>query len=241
MTRAHDELVLGYWPARQLRGDIPDAVREPDQYRGASILNIACTQTELPRSRQEKLVDEWCARLPTLKVRTLVFSSKVPQRLFEAACAVPRLEALSIKWSSIASLAAISNARSLRAFFLGSSPGVASLAPLSALTALEQLFIENVQGPVDLSCIEALCELREFGLSAARGRKLQVQTLEPLRSLGRLEMLWLVSLQVLHGGLAPLHSLRKLASLRTTINASSKEFKELCAAVPTLKHFQPVG
>ena len=236
-----DATIFGYWPARRLRGEIPPAVRFTDEYSGSDVLNIACTQTDLTLSRQEKLIDEWCIRLPQLSIRTLVFSSKVPQRLFDAACAVPGLEALSIKWSSIASLDAISQAASLRSLFIGSSPAVQSLLPLSRLLRLEHLFIENIQGPVDLTFVEVLGNLREFGLSAARGRTLQVQTLAPLSSLTQLEMLWLVSLQLQNDGLAPLHALSNLASLRTTIKSSSKELKDLCAAIPSLKHFQSVG
>jgi Leucine-rich repeat (LRR) protein len=236
-----DELIFGYWPARRLRGEIPPAVRMTDEYQGSGVLNIACTQTELTRARQEKLIDEWCHRLPQLAIHTLVFSSKVPQRLFEAACTVPGLQALSIKWSSIASLEAVSQAASLRSLYLGSSPAVPSLAPLSRLLGLEHLFIENIQEPVDLCFVEALKALREFGLSGARGRTLRVQTLAPLSSLTQLEMLWLVSLQIQNDELSPLHTLSKLASLRTTIRPSSKELKDLCAAVPSLRHFQSVG
>lgn len=241
MTLPHDELVFGYWPARQLRGDIPAAIRHPSEYLGSSVLNIACTQTELSKSQQDKLVDEWCHLLPKLPIKTLAFSSKVPQRLFEAACAVPQLEALSIKWSSIDSFESISKGTSLKSLFLGSSPKITSLTPITECVNLEHLFIENIQEPVDLLFAKKLQRLREFGLSAARGRKLQVRTLEPLSSLKLLEVLWLVDLQVLEGSLKPLHSLSSLASLRTTIKKSSIEFKELCAAVPTLKYFQPVG
>lgn len=241
MTLPHDELVYGYWPARQLRGDFPAPIRDPGQLPGGSTLNIACTQTTLSRSQQDKLVDAWCELLPTLRVKTLLLSSKVPQRLFEAACAVPGLEALSIKWSSICSLDPISGLTSLRSLYIGSSPGIARLDPLSELKTLEHLFIAAVQDPVDLSFATDLVALREFGLSAARGRRMRVDSLEPLRSLGELELLWLVSVQVLHGGLAPLHGLRKLSSLRSTIRSTSPEFHALRAAVPTLVHFQPVG
>ncbi|MBC5781638.1 hypothetical protein H8N03_01700 [Ramlibacter sp. USB13] len=179
--------------------------------------------------------------LPSLAVKTLVLSSKVPQRLFDAACSVPGLEALHVKWSAIESLEAVRKLRSLRALFLGSSPGIACLAPISSLCGLEHLFIENVQDPVDLSFLEELRELREFGLAAPRGRQLRVRTLEPLGSLPHVQLLWLVGLQVQEGGLAPLHSLRQLASLRTTMKASSTELRALRAAVPTLRHFQPVG
>jgi hypothetical protein len=216
-------------------------VQQPSEYAGSSILNVACTQTGLSRARQERLIDEWCNLLPELPVRTLVLSSKVPQRLFDAACGMPRLQALNLKWSSVSSLAPISQAKSLRALFIGSSPSIECLAALSDLAEIEHLFIENVQQPVDLSFVSALTKLREFGLSSSRGSKLQVQTLEPLATLEQLEMLWLVGLQVLHGGLYPLHRLRHLASLRTTVRKTSKEYLELCSAVPTLQHFQPVG
>jgi hypothetical protein len=241
MTLPHDELVFGYWPARQMRGDIPSPVRRPDQYAGSDTLNIACTQTGLPGVQQARLIEEWCAVLPTLPVKTLVFSSKVPQRLFDAACRVSQLEALHVKWSSIESLDAICSLASLRSLFLGSSPGIACLAPISALSGLAHLFVENVQDPVDLSFVEQLRELLEFGLAAPRGRKLRVRTLEPLGSLTQVQLLWLVSLQVQQGDLKPLYGLQHLASLRTTMKASSTELRELCAAVPTLKYLQSVG
>jgi hypothetical protein len=241
MDIATDEIEFGYWPARQLRGLIPPAIRSPDEFQGGDCLNIACTQTALSPARQRALVREWCSQLPRFKVKTLVFSSKVSQELFDAACAISGLDALSVKWSSIGSLEALSGAGALRALRLGSSPAVESLAPLARLGALEHLFIEGVPGPVDLSSIGSLTTLREFGLSAVRGRKISVQTLAPLGRLRRLEMLWLISVRVLEGGLEPLYALRKLASLRTTMNEQSKEFQALCAAVPSLRHFRRVG
>jgi len=238
---SREELLFGYWPARQMAGDIPPPVRFPADYASGSALNVACTQTALSKAKQDQLVDAWCELLPRLAVKTLAFSSKVPQRLFDAACAVPGLQALSVKWSGITALDAIARATSLRALFLGSSPGVGSVAPLSSLSCMEHLFIENVQEPVDLSFVTALPQLREFGLSAPRGRKLRVRNLEPLRDLAHLEVLWLVSLQVEQGGLAPLHGLHRLASLRTNLRASSPELQALRAALPGLRHLQAVG
>ncbi len=63
----------------------------------------------------------------------------------------------------------------------------------------------------------------------------------PHDSLTQLELLWMVSVQVLESGLAPVHELLNLSSLRTTFKTSSVEFRELCAAVPTLKHCKPIG
>ena len=241
MALPRDELVFGFWPARQLRGEIPDAIQHPREYSGGDVLNIACTQTGLPASRQKALVRDWCTLLPEISVRTLVFSSKVSQELFDAACAVPGLEALSVKWSSIHSLQALSGLCTLRAFYLGSAPSVESLKPISRLAAIEHLFISGIPGPVDLSFVEGLNTLREFGVAAGRGHRLRVDSLQPLASLHRLELLWLVSMQIRNGGLLPLYSLRNLSSLRTTMSESAKDFQALCLALPNLKHFQRVG
>lgn len=241
MQAPTDRLRLGYWPSRQLSGEIPLAIRSPDEYSGADVLNIACTQTGLPTSQQRRIVDEWTRLLPTVPATTVIFSSKVSQVLFDAACAVPHLRALSIAWSSCQSVDQLKRARTLEALFIGNSPWIADLRPISDLPKLEYLFLENVAAPVDLSFARTLVNLREFGLSASRGHRLQVLTLEPLASLQNLEMLWLISLKTMHGGLRPLHTLQRLKSLRTTIKSTSAEFKELCAAVPSLEYFQPVG
>ncbi len=115
------------------------------------------------------------------------------------------------------------------------------LVPLSQLSELRWLFVENVAAPVDLSFVDGLGELREFGISASRGKKLSVKSLVPLASLKRLEMLWLVSIRMEEGGLKPLERLDRLESFRSTVRKNSREFKDLCAALPSLKYFQPVG
>lgn len=238
---APDLLRFGYWPSRQLSGEIPSPVRGPDEYRGTEVLNVACTQTGLPAGQQRRLVDEWIRFLPTVPATTIVFSSKVSQELFDAACAAPHLQALSVKWSSCSSLAALRCAPRLQALYLGSSPAISDLSPLSDLPDLRHLFLENVGEPVDLSSIRGLTELRELGLSAARGQRLRVVTLRHLSTIQSLEMLWLVSLEIERDGLLPLHKLQSLKSLRTTMRATSADFKDLCAAVPSLQYFQPVG
>ena len=236
-----ERIRYGYWTSRQLNGEIPAPVQSPSDYNGGEVLNVACTQTGLPRGQQKRLVDEWIERLTRVPATTIVFSSKVSQELFAAACAAPHLEALNVKWSSITSLEPLGQCQSLKAFFLGSSPSIEDLVPLSQLSELRWLFVENVAAPVDLSFVDGLGELREFGISASRGKKLSVKSLVPLASLKRLEMLWLVSIRMEEGGLKPLERLDRLESFRSTVRKNSREFKDLCAALPSLKYFQPVG
>ena len=241
MPSQTDLLRLGYWPSLWLSGELPSAIRSVGEDVGATALNIACTQTGLPAAQQRRIVGEWVRHLPTVRATTVVFSSKVSQDLFDAACGVPDLQALNIKWSSCRSLAQLKQAKSLRALFIGSSPEVTDLSPIAELPNLKYLFIENVRGPVDLSFLRTLRGLREFGLSASRGKRLKVVSLSALAPLAELEMVWLISLQIMQDGLRPLHSLPRLTSLRTTIGATSSDLIELRAAVPTLQYLEPVG
>lgn len=236
-----EQLRYGYWPHRQLTGDIPSPIRSPADYKGGRSVNIACTQTGLTVSRQRRLVAQWVNDLPNIPAETVVFSSKVSQNLLDAACAAPNLRALSIKWSSAQSLDGLRSASKLQSLFLGSSPSISDLRPFAAVHHLRHLFIENVAGPIDLDFLRPLDCLKELGLSGARRRKVEVLSLEPVASKSQIEMLWLVRVRIINGGLRPLHSLSNLKSLRTTIRHNSPEFKELCSAIPTLQLFQPVA
>ena len=134
-----------FWHHSPESGFPPKSVAEPDQYDGGPNLNVVCTQlSDRTPYAQRKLVDRWCKALPGMKgVRILWFNSRVPQLLFDAACRVPGLEGLYVKWSGIKTLAALHEARDLRYLHLGSSPGIESMEPLGAMTQLRWLDIEN--------------------------------------------------------------------------------------------------
>lgn len=235
-----DPLTYGYWPARELGGSNPPAIQRPEQYDGSSVLCLACTQTSLGSAQQKKLVAQWCEVLPTLKLKALLFRSKVNQPLFEAAVRINGLEALFIKWSSIGDLGPIAACNSLASLYVGSSPSLYGLQSLSALRGLRHLFIQEVRDVRDLSFVSALGNLDEFGLSGGRGPKLPVDSLRPLSDLRSLKMLWLVNIRILNDGLAPLHELQQLASLRTSMRIDSPDIVALCKAVPSLNRFKPV-
>lgn len=60
-----------------------------------------------------------------------------------------------------------------------------------------------------------------------RGKQIKLPSLDPLAKLKNLEILWLLSVQVMEGGWVPLHSLRKLASLRATMQVKDSDFESL--------------
>ncbi len=130
-----------YWkPAARFP---PAVITRPKEYDGGDRLCVACTQTDLSAREQRALVNEWCETLPTLKdVRFAWFSSRVSQALFDAACRMPQLEGLYIKWSGIADLSSLEQAQGVRYFHLGQSAKVESIEPLGRCLKLRWLGLE---------------------------------------------------------------------------------------------------
>lgn len=239
MSLSEHVLTFGYWPARQLSGQNPAAICHPQEYAGSDVVNIACTQTGLQPRQQRNLVDAWCSLLPELPVKTILFSSKVNQDLFEAAAANSKLEALFLKWSSVASIAALTGHPALTALYVGSSPSLTGLERLATIPRLQYLFLEGVRESADLAFAGQLPKLVEFGLSGG-SRPLRVESFKPLQALERLAILWLVRVRPLSGGLEPLHRLSGLRSFRTSLDLQCDEVVALRNALPALKYFQPV-
>ena len=239
MKLSAHQIKYGYWPSRQLSGQNPSPILRPDEYDGSDTLNLACTQTSLSPREQRSLVSSWCSLLPTLPVRTVLFSSKVSQSLFEAVASNPGLEALSLKWSSVGSIEALAGHPALKALYLGDSPSLTGLSYLSGLNKLRHLFVQGVRESTDLTFAATLVDLVEFGLSGG-SKPLSVDSLEPLGAMRSLIVLWLVRVRPRKGGLDHLHSLTKLESFRTSLELQSKDVLDLQKAVPTLQYLQPV-
>ena len=239
MMLSEHVLTYGYWPSRQLSGQNPAPIRHPDEYTGSDVVNVACTQTDLSPREQRKLVEAWCSLLPELPVKTVLFSSKVNQKLFEATVANPKLEALSLKWSSVESIEAVAEHPSLTALYVGDSPSLTGLDHLSSLSNLRHLFIQGVRESTDLAFAGKLLSLVEFGISGG-SKPLHVESLEPLRALQSLAILWLVRVRPVSGGLEPLHQLAGLRSFRTSLNLQSSDVVAFRNAVPALQYLQPV-
>ena len=152
---------LYYWYHRPSEDWPPDSVQEPGEVRSDGRLNVWCTQTHRSANEQRKLVAIWCDTLPALKgVRHLWLCSRVPQKLFDAACRVPNLESLYIKWSGINNLNALENAHALRYLHIGSSTGVESIEPLGSLKYLNWLGLESF---TRIRCLDPLMDLSEGG------------------------------------------------------------------------------
>lgn len=201
----------GYWYHRPEENFPPASLRHPADYGGGENLSIACTQTDLPAKAQKALVQAWCEFLPTLKdVKTLWFQTRTTQELFDAACRMPSLEGLYVKWGGINSLDALSGLPRLHALHLGSSPGVTNIQLLADMSALRWLQLDNLKAITDLAPLSGLTALEGLGFTGAEGKRHTLDTLAPLADLTRLRWLHLGSIHVADGSLRPLGGLKAL-------------------------------
>ena len=224
-----------FWVWRPDQSFPPESIRHTVQYTGTERLNVVCTQTNLTASRQKHIVDEWCDFLPTLSnVRLLWFSSRVPQKLFEAACRVPNLEGLYIKWSGISTLAPLSGAAHLRYFHLGQSTQLTSIEPLGELEQLRWLGLELLSKVREFSAIGRLVGLDGLSLEGSMGTTWRVSTLEPLQSLASLRYLSIANLRSDDMTLAGLFPLTNLATFRLAKWWKSEEIEEIRRRNPAL-------
>lgn len=220
------------WAREPQRSLKPAAIQDPTDDAGQERLSIVCTQTDLPAKKQAALVEQWCDFLPTLtQVRWLYFDSRVPQPLFDAACRMPGLVGLYIKWSGIESLEPLTQLRGLQYFHLGSSASVQSIAPLAQMKSLQWLQLDNLRKVESLEPLRQLNALQGLGFTAAESRVQVVDSFEPLAALENLKWLHL-TVRPARLGLRPLHALKGLEFLGLPNAYSVQEFAELSLHVP---------
>lgn len=126
-----------------------------------------CTQLDyLGFSEREKkrILLEWIdfLRANTKALKALYLPSRVPQKLFDAACCQENLETLTCKWGAYKDLSAIKNLKNLKYLYLGSCPSVADITPLCSQSDLVVLHIENFQKTEDYSPLAALQNLEQL-------------------------------------------------------------------------------
>jgi hypothetical protein len=224
---------LGFWGREPQRSSEPKTTRTPDDYDGSDRLSISCTQTGLPARKQRELVEQWCALLPTLhNVRWLWFHSRVPQALFDAACQIPALQGLYVKWSGIESIEPLTHCRALKYFKLGSSGSLASIQPLERMTQLKWLQLDNITSTKHLQPLQSLTGLEGLGFTGAELKNFTIDSFAPLSGLQNLTWLHLGSVQTRDESLQPLTKLKKLEWLGVGNFFPVEEFARLSLHFP---------
>ena len=214
----------------------PRPTVNPRDWQPSAKLCVSCTQAGLPAHKQKALVAEWCEVLPALdEVRMLWISSKAPQGLFDAACRMPKLEGLWIKWSSIKSIDRINELTNLKYFHLGSSTQLESIAPLSDRGGLEWLGLENLSKVRRLDPIASLSNLQGLSLEGSMYSPWEVETLTPVSALTSLKYLSLANLRAADQALTPIYPLKNLETLITADWWDAGEVAELRRRNPYLQ------
>jgi len=187
----------------------------PQEFDGGDRLNVVCTQTDLSAREQSALVREWTEILPTLKgIKFLWFSSRVSQDLFDAACCVPGLEGLYIKWSGIRDLSSIRQSSELTYFHLGQSALVNSIIPIAKRVDLLWLDLELLSHVRDLEPLAELRSLEGLSLEGSMSTAWHVKSLDPLGVLTKLRYLSIANLRSEDGSLTGIFPLSQLETFR---------------------------
>ncbi len=241
MNLTDEQIRRGFWYHNPKGNFPPECITRLDEYTGGDRLNIACTQLAILPSEQRAIVKQWCEILPRLaSLKFLWFSSRVSQEMFEAACRVPGLEGLYLKWSGIGTIESIRSLKSLRFFYLGTSGSLGSIDVLSEMKNLLVLELENLKKITRLDPIAALTQLEGLKVEGSMETTQVVDTLAPLSRLTGLRYLFLANLKVRDRTLQPLTSLVALESFHSAWWYPDEEFRMLREALPKLIYGNPL-
>jgi Leucine-rich repeat (LRR) protein len=211
MTLTEDQIHRGFWWWDPDHHWPPEAVTDLDEYVPSARLNLVITQLNRSSYQQKKLVEAWCDRLPALnEVRYLWFCSRVNQRMFDAACRMPKLEGLYVKWSGIKSIVALREAPQLKHLHIGSSAQLESVDVLSEMTSLITLSLEQLNKVTDFKPLVVLTQLEGLELDGSMWTTQVIDDLRPLKAMTKLKYLTLANVRVIDQSFKPLDDLPSL-------------------------------
>jgi Leucine-rich repeat (LRR) protein len=237
MVLSGPQIENGFWLHDPVQSFPPTRITYPDDYDGASRLNLVCTQLDVSGYRQRKLVENWAKILPTFSnVHFLWLSSRVNQSLFEAACAMPSLEGLYIDWSGVKDIGSLLNLNNLKYLHIGSSTQVQDIECLRGMDRLVVLEIENFKKISQLEAIGDLTQLEGLAIEGSIWATQTVESLKPLARLRNLKYLFLSNLRSEDSSLEPLCDLDSLIHVRTAYWWPEEEFSRLRTSLPRLKY-----
>ena len=232
------QIEYGFWVWDTTNDFPPASIAYPNQYKGESKVNIACTQrNDLTSTEQKKLVKEWCDFLPKAKqINFLWFTTTTPQVLFDSICSLDQLVGLNIKNSNISTLENIKNLTNLKYLRIGGSPGIESIEPLKNSTNLEVLVLEGLRKISDFSLIGELTNLKFLSIE---GGMYTMQKIESLNFVSQLKNLIFFSTTMIstpNTSFEPILKLKNLITLNWPFTLTDADMKRLKIELPNLKY-----
>jgi len=237
MSLSKEQIRWGYWNWLRAQKRVPKEITYYEDYKPAETLVLEITQLDrVSTYRQNKIVDQWCAELPNLEeVKYLWFVSRVNQKMFDAACQVPNLEGLFIKWSGIKNIDSLRIPKGLRHLRLGGSSQVESIDVLGELDSLVTLDLQQLNKISDFSILSKLTNLEGLGLDGGMWTAQKIDTLKPLANLRNLKYLTLINTRLKDKSFDPLLNLTELVCFESSWNYPEAEFEKL-KSLPNLKY-----
>ena len=236
MSLSQEQIHWGYWNWLRAQRQVPNHITYFEEYKPSETLVLNITQLNIGSHRQNKNIDRWCNELPNLEeVKNLWFVSRVNQKMFDAACQVPNLEGLFVKWSGIKNIKSLSTTKRLRHLHLGSSSQVESIEVLSELDSLVTLDLQQLNRISDFSILAKLTSLEGLGIDGSIWTTQKIDTLKPLGKLRNLKYLTLINTRLKDKSFDPILNLTDLVRFESSWNYPETEFEKL-KALPKLKY-----
>jgi hypothetical protein len=237
MNLTKDQVRFGYWKWSPESGWPPKIISNPEDYAGGELLS--CTPTQISNCtpyQQKKITRRWCEAIPRFEsVRVIWFHCRVTQDLFDAACSLPKIEAIYIKWSGIKSLRKAADCRHLRHLHVGSSTQVESIEPLARMTNLLTLSLESLKRIQDYSPLEPLVDLQGLSIDGSMWTTQKIKDLEFVKPLKELRFLTLINTRLIDKSFDPILNLANLERFDSSWNYPESEFEKL-KSLPNLRY-----
>lgn len=209
----------------------PRSIVDPSDYDGNDKLRLSFDLGAVDEAQKKRVIAQWCKVLPTLSaLRWLSLWSHVTPPQFEAACRLPALECLQVKWSNVRRLDSIEALQSLRYLHIGSSTKIESIAPLAALQKLRLLEIENFKLIADFSPLLQLTGLESLVVTGSLWTRQDVGSLDAFARMTWLKHLAIDTTRVT--SLRPLAALTGLETLDLGGRLPMAEYAWLSAKLP---------
>ncbi len=237
MNLSEEQIKHGFWIWEPPNKRPPGNIHHPDDYHGEEEMHCVPTQhSNVTPYQQKKITRLWCEKLPEFtNLKVLWFHSRVPQDLFDAACGLPNIEAIYIKWSGIKNLEHLSNCPQLRHLHLGSSTQVQSIEPISSMTNLITLSLVSLKRIQDYKPLSCLSGLQGLSIDGSMWTTQKLDELEFLRPLKNLRFLTLGNTRLVEKSFDSILSLPELVRFECSWNYAENEFEKL-KSHPKLKY-----
>lgn len=231
------EAQFGFWHLDRERNFPPRPITNFADYTNAEWLSLAITQLDGSASVQKKVIDTWCAALPTLtNVKYLWLTTRTNQKIFDAVCRMPNLEGLWVKWGAgVTDISPLIQLKKLKHLHLGGFTKVDSIELLGNFTQLKTLELEQFNKITDFTVVGKLTQLQGLGLDGSIWTHQKIDTLKPLQHLKKLRYLTLTATQIQDKSFDPILELPVLTMFSCSWNYPVTEFEKL-KRMPQLKY-----